>query len=80
METVRTRLIVGGALMLLGFAAVLVMLSGLIIDERPPSWLWGMVLWIGAGSAIVISAFVAVARDRRERTAAALRSGPLAGE
>jgi len=75
-------MIVGGALMALGFLAELVMLSGIVIDDRPPEWFWGMILWIGVGGVVFISAFVAAGRDRRDRTRALLAesdpSSPLA--
>lgn len=61
-------MIVGTALMAVGFAAELVMLSGLVIAERPPAWFWGMLLWIGVGAVVFVSAFVAAARNRRDRT------------
>lgn len=61
-------MIMGTTLMGLGFVAVLVMLSGLMFSERPPSWIWGMLLWIGAGAGVFVSAFLAAARDRRDRT------------
>jgi cytochrome c-type biogenesis protein CcmH/NrfF len=63
-------MIVGTALMGLGFVGALLMLSGLVVAERPPSWIWGMLLWIGAGAAVLVSAFFAAARDRRDRTRA----------
>lgn len=75
MEQYRTRMIVGTALMGLGLAAELIMLSGRMLDERPPAWIWGMILWIGVGGAVLISAFVAAGRDRRERTRALLEQG-----
>lgn len=68
-------MIVGTALMGLGFLAVVGMLSGLFVDERPPSWIWGMLLWIGVGAGIFVSAFVASARDRRDRTRGLLEPG-----
>lgn len=68
MEQYRIRLILGTAMMALGFAAEAAMLSGLIVSERPPSWFWGMILWIGAGAVTLISAFFAAARDRRRKT------------
>lgn len=71
-------MIVGTALMGLGFVAVLLMLSGLVVSERPPSWMWAMLLWIGAGAGVVVSAFTAAARDRRDRTRTLLepKQGP----
>lgn len=73
-------MIVGTALMCLGFVAVVIMLSGLVVSERPPSWMWAMLLWIGAGACILVSGFLAAARDRRERTRTLLESdqGPAA--
>ena len=68
MEQYRIRLIVGAAMMGLGFAAQAVMLSGLVLSERPPAWFWGMILWLGAGTTAIFSAFVAAARDRRQRS------------
>jgi len=76
MERFRTRLIVGTALMGVGFIAVFVMMLGFVFPQRPPSWIWAMVLWIGAGAGVVVSAFVSAATDRRRRTAQALRAEP----
>jgi uncharacterized membrane protein YfcA len=75
MERYRTRMIVGTALMALGFISVLGMLSGFIVSERPPSWVWGMLLWIGVGAGVFVSAFVAAARDRSSRTRAQTSQG-----
>lgn len=69
-------MIVGTALMALGFLAVLGMLSGFVITERPPSWVWGMLLWIGVGAGVFVSAFVAAARDRSVRTLQQQEQGP----
>lgn len=68
MEQFQTRLRLGAALMVVGFVAELIMLSGLVIDARPPAWLWGFILLIGVGAVIVVSAFLATARDRTRRT------------
>lgn len=75
MEQYRTRMIVGTALMGLGFIAVIVMLSGLAVAQRPPSWIWAMLLWVGVGASVLVSGFVAAARDRRDRTRALLEPG-----
>ena len=72
-------MIVGTALMGLGFVAVIAMLTGLFVDERPPSWIWGMLLWIGVGAGVFVSAFVAAARDRRDRTRDFLEPGKRPG-
>lgn len=79
MERFRTRLLVGTGLMAVGFVAELVMLAGVVLPERPPVWFWGLMLLIGVGAAVVVSAFVASARDRRERTARALGAPGAAG-
>lgn len=70
-------MIVGTALMGLGFISVLAMLSGFVVSERPPSWVWGMLLWIGVGAAVFVSAFVAAARDRTTRTREQSSQGDL---
>lgn len=79
-ERFRSRLILGAALMGVGFLAELVMLSGLVIEQRPPAWFWGLLLWIGVGSVVVVSAFVSAARDRRERTLRALSTPGADGD
>ncbi len=68
MEQYRIRLIVGAAMMGLGFAAQAVMLSGIVLSQRPPGWFWAMILWLGAGASSIFSAFVAAAGDRRKRS------------
>ncbi len=75
MERYRKRLIVGAALMTVGFVAELVMLSGLFTADRPPVWVWSLVLLIGVGGVVLISAFRAAGRDRRDRTVALLAGG-----
>lgn len=70
MEHYRRRLIVGAALMAVGFATVLVALSDLVTDPQLPAWTWGLFLLVGVGAAVVISAFRAAARDRRAATEA----------
>ena len=72
MERYRGRLVLGTALMAVGFAAELVMLSGLVLPQRPPAWFWSLLLLIGVGGCVIISAFVASGRDRREGTKALL--------
>lgn len=76
MEKYQSRLRIGAALMAIGFVAELVMLTGLVFPEREPSWFWGLFLLIGVGSAVVVSAFTAAAKDRRIRTTAALGGRP----
>lgn len=77
MERFRTRLRFGAALMAVGFIAEVVMLVGMAVDRRPPIWVWGLLLLIGVGAAVVASAFVAAARERSRRTrAAAGQSSP----
>ena len=71
MERFRTRLIVGGVLMAVGFVAEVVMLAGIVLPERPPVWFWSLLLCIGIGGAVIMSAFRAAARDRARRTALA---------
>ncbi len=71
MERFRTRLIVGGTLMAVGFVAEVVMLAGFIFPERPPVWFWSLLLCIGIGGAVIASAFRAAGRDRARRTALA---------
>lgn len=70
MERYRNRLLIGTLLMGIGFLAELVMLSGLLIPQRPPTWFWGLLLLIGVGGVVVASAFVSAASDRRRRTEA----------
>lgn len=65
MERYRSRLIVGAALMAVGFLTVLVALSELITERQLPAWTWGLFLLVGVGAVVVISAFRAAARDRR---------------
>ena len=72
MERYRNRLVVGAALMVVGFLAELVMLAGIVLPERPPVWFWSLILCIGIGGAIIVSAFRAAGRDRSHRTAQAL--------
>ena len=76
MERYRNRLTIGAGLMAVGFLAEVVMLVGMTVDRRPPVWVWGLLLLIGLGAAIVASAFVATARERTRRTRAA--AGPTA--
>lgn len=62
------RLIVGAALMAVGFLTVLVALSELVTEQRLPAWTWGLFLFVGVGAAVVVSAFRSAARDRRAAT------------
>lgn len=68
MERYRRRLIVGAALMAVGFLTVLVALSELVTDRRLPAWTWGLFLLVGIGAVVVVSAFRAAAKDRRKAT------------
>ena len=70
MERYRRRLIVGAALMAVGFGTVLVALTELV--TQLPAWTWGLFLLVGVGAGVVISAFRASARDRRNATEALL--------
>jgi uncharacterized membrane protein len=72
MERYRRRLIVGAALMAVGFGTVLVALTELVTERQLPAWTWGLFLLVGVGAAVVISAFRASARDRRNATEALL--------
>ncbi len=72
MERYRNRLFVGSALMAIGFLAEVVMLAGLVSADRPPQWFWGLILLIGVGAVVIVSAFRAAGRDRRDRTVALL--------
>ncbi len=72
MERFRTRLVTGAVLMVVGFVAELVMLTGIVLPERPPVWFWSLILCIGIGGATIVSAFRAAGRDRAHRTAQAL--------
>ncbi len=72
MEQHRKRLVLGAMLMAVGFIAELVMLSGLFTADRPPVWFWSLILLIGLGGVVIISAFRAAGRDRRDRTVALL--------
>lgn len=72
MEQYRKRLLLGALLMAVGFVAELVMLSGLFTVDRPPLWFWSLILLIGVGGVVIISAFRAAGRDRRDRTVALL--------
>jgi len=76
MERYRTRLRIGAALMAVGFIAEVVMLVGMAVDRRPPVWVWGLLLLIGVGAAVVASAFIAAARERSRRTRAAAGEAP----
>lgn len=58
--------------MAVGFAAELVMLTGIVLPERPPVWFWSLILCIGIGGVTIVSAFRAAGRDRAHRTAQAL--------
>ncbi len=51
-----------------GFLAEVVMLSGLFTSARPPAWFWGLLLLIGVGGAVVVSAFRAAGRQRTQLT------------
>ena len=75
MEQFRTRIRLGAALMGVGLLAELVMLSGLVIEQRPPAWFWGLLLLIGVGALVLASAFVGAARDRTRRTRQSLGDG-----
>ena len=68
-------MIVGTVLMAVGFAAELVMLSGLVLTQRPPAWFWSLLLLIGVGGGVIVSAFRAAGRDRRDGTRALLEGG-----
>ncbi|MHB0927917.1 MAG: hypothetical protein ACYC3W_03205 [Candidatus Nanopelagicales bacterium] len=72
MERYTNRLYIGTALMAVGFLAEVVMLSGLVTADRPPQWFWGLMLLVGVGAAVIVSAFRAAGRDRRDRTVALL--------
>ena len=72
MEQYRKRLVFGALLMAIGFFAELVMLAGLFTTDRPPLWFWSLILLIGVGGVVIISAFRAAGRDRRDRTVALL--------
>lgn len=72
MERYRKRLITGAVLMAVGFSAELVMLAGLFTADRPPVWFWSLILLIGVGGVVIVSAFRAAGRDRRDRTVALL--------
>ena len=73
MNRYRRRVRTGITLMAIGFIAELTMLSGLVTDARPPVWFWSLILLIGVGGAVVVSAFFSAGRDRRVRTEAVLR-------
>ena len=68
MEQFRRRLLIGAALMGVGFLTVLVGLSGLVTGLRAPAWIWGLFLLVGVGAAVTLSAFVGAARERRRAT------------
>lgn len=72
MERYRKRLIVGAGLMVIGFLTVVVVISELITGGRLPAWSWGLFLLVGVGALVVMSAFVAAARDRRQATESAV--------
>ena len=65
MERYRRRLFIGAALMAVGFLTVLVVLSELVTGQHLPAWSWGLFLLIGVGAAVIASAFVSAAQDRR---------------
>ena len=77
MNRYRRRVRFGATLMAAGFIAELVMLTGLVTDSRPPAWFWSLLLLIGLGGAVLVSAFLAAARDRRVRTQAVLRDAAV---
>jgi amino acid transporter len=68
MEQFHGRLVVGAALMGIGFLTVLLVMAELVTGGHLPAWSWGLFLLIGVGAAVVVSAFVGAGRDRRRAT------------